>query len=560
MRIYTTLIVLATLAVVPAVAESFGHGLGGDVAPALDLDGRDVTVSAQLTPADLSTEENEEASMAVRFYDVDTDEPFSRVTYRIEIWQGDDLIARNLFFDEDGTLDVELRTKPGCSESALWRCTKYFGSEHPIAPGALYAQGQNDIVIQGPIFDRGGLYNIKVGITAATSPRTSLASPLNYDTFISVADVQPFTIRTAHAEVSASIKTYYDEVSNIQYDSARESVSFEMPFDWDPDYVDLVPIVHEEIHVPKSFDAYSPDREYAGYVDGVRLDKRVLISDPYTYEDRNVIHFLVTTDELRRINSELGPAHEQSKIMSFELVPEENVQKNAVDFYLVSPEDRTQRSGATVEVSWEAGVSSGSIPLEIAFFDESGGLLRDARYDYILVDHATDKEIFSSIEGGTLKNAATEGIDIVTFDSPGAGTYRLDLALYGQGTEGLDFDDAYAGIGSGLVEFGATPPEVLPEPADSKLIPSWIKRTVGWWADGIVSDVEFVSALEFLIEQGVIDVSAQREAGAVGESIPSWIKRTAGWWADGIVSDVEFVSGLEFLIQKGIIRVGEGGS
>jgi hypothetical protein len=26
-----------------------------------------------------------------------------------------------------------------------------------------------------------------------------------------------------------------------------------MPFDWSPDYVDLVQVVHEEIRVPKSF-------------------------------------------------------------------------------------------------------------------------------------------------------------------------------------------------------------------------------------------------------------------------------------------------------------------
>ena len=34
---------------------------------------------------------------------------------------------------------------------------------------------------------------------------------------------------------------------------------------------------------------------------------------------------------------------------------------------------------------------------------------------------------------------------------------------------------------------------------------------------------------------------------------PHWIKNTAGWWADGLVSDNEFVTGLEHLVNNGII-------
>ncbi len=569
MRVYLILAVLSVMILVPHMSDAFGHGLGGDVAPPLDLGGRDVTVSAQLTPADLEAGNTEEASIEVKFFDVEADENFEDVTYNIEIWHGTDLIARNLFFDEDGALDITLRTEAGCEEVDLWKCTKYYGTEHPLAPGALYAQGQSNVTIQGPIFDQGGLYNIKVGIAAATSARTVLAEPLNYDTFISVADVQPFTIRTAQAEeVPATIKTYYDKVSNISYDDSRGSLSFEMPFDWSPDYVELVQIVHEEVHVPKSFTTWSPDREFAGYVDGVRLDKRVLIIDPYTYDDRNVIHFLVTTAELERINSELGAEHEESRVMNFELVPENNVQKNTSEFYLVDSENHDMRTGATVTVSWDANVKTSPVPLEIAFLDESGDLLRDTRYGYVIADHATGAEVARSLQDARdMQDVATEGITIIEFDVPGQGTYRFDLVMYGQGRAGLDVDDAYAGLGSGLLEFGVlapsgTPGTVPTDPSrDAALadpaIPGWIKDSVGWWADGITTDAEFVSALEFLISEDVIKVAAQREAGAADGGIPGWIKDSAGWWADGITTDAEFVNSLEFLIQKGIIVVGE---
>jgi len=82
---------VAALAAAAAVPDSLGHGLGGDVAPPLDLGGREVTVSTQLTPSDLSAQDITEAAMAVRFYDVETNEDFDKVTYRIEIWRGGDL-------------------------------------------------------------------------------------------------------------------------------------------------------------------------------------------------------------------------------------------------------------------------------------------------------------------------------------------------------------------------------------------------------------------------------------------------------------------------------------
>ena len=38
-------------------------------------------------------------------------------------------------------------------------------------------------------------------------------------------------------------------------------------------------------------------------------------------------------------------------------------------------------------------------------------------------------------------------------------------------------------------------------------IPSWLKTTVGYWADDVSSDGEFVNAIKFLIENGLMKIS-----------------------------------------------------
>lgn len=572
----------AAIASAPSLAgDAYGHGLGGDVAPPIDFGGMSVTVSTQLDPADITVGEIDTANMAVRFYDADTDETLEQVTYRIEVWRSGELLARNLFYDDDGTLDVEVRPVHDCAEADLWRCTTYGGSEHVSAPGALYVFGDGRPTIRGPIFDKGGLYNIRVDIEAATSPETLLTERLTYDTFVSVAQEQPFVIPAAEAATQADVpvvvKTYYDEVDNFRFDPSDGSVTFDMPFDWSPDYIELVTMVHEELQFPKSFAPYAEGTSFRGYVDGVEVDKRVLLLDPYSYEDRNIAHFLVGGDELKRINGVLGEEHERSGSMTFRLVPDAASTRNTIDSYLVDPSTGA-RVPSTVSVSWDDWLGAGDeMPLEITFFNEDRGLLRDVKYAYYLFGPDGEKMLEAGTAGGDptdLGISAVEGIDYQTVTLPDPGRYRLDVAILGTGT---GYDQAYAGIASVLIEVGpggrgAPPPPAASPPAgggsaaagaaaDGPSVPPWVRTSAGYWVGGDTTDAEFVASVEYLISGGVIVVpppSGPQADGAApaGPSVPPWVKTTVGYWVDGAVSDAEFVSALQFLIGQGIVSVG----
>ncbi len=86
-------------------------------------------------------------------------------------------------------------------------------------------------------------------------------------------------------------------------------------------------------------------------------------------------------------------------------------------------------------------------------------------------------------------------------------------------------------------------------------LPSWLKSNAKWWASGQLNDSEFTSGIQFLIEQDLITISNNEISQSTSSELqaPHWIKNTAGWWADGLVSDDEFVSGLEHLVNNGII-------
>jgi hypothetical protein len=92
---------------------------------------------------------------------------------------------------------------------------------------------------------------------------------------------------------------------------------------------------------------------------------------------------------------------------------------------------------------------------------------------------------------------------------------------------------------------------------DQSSIPSWIKINAHWWADGVVSDVEFLSGIEYLISENILEVPTISSSydGEINTKIPSWIKNNASWWADGVVSDVEFLSGIGYMLERGILTV-----
>jgi len=91
-----------------------------------------------------------------------------------------------------------------------------------------------------------------------------------------------------------------------------------------------------------------------------------------------------------------------------------------------------------------------------------------------------------------------------------------------------------------------------PTPA---IIPSWIKTTTGYWVDGFSSDDEFVNAMQFLIDEGIIVIPPTASGGETAAEIPSWIKTTTGYWVNNKITDVEFINAIQWLINNGIIRV-----
>ena len=108
-------------------------------------------------------------------------------------------------------------------------------------------------------------------------------------------------------------------------------------------------------------------------------------------------------------------------------------------------------------------------------------------------------------------------------------------------------------IGSGIL--------VPNSSAQDAQIPNWVKNTAGWWASGVISENEFVTGIEYLINNNIIlldfvpcNYKIQNQYGDT-KSIPDWIKNNANWWSENLIGDTDFINGLQYLIEYKIIKI-----
>ena len=95
----------------------------------------------------------------------------------------------------------------------------------------------------------------------------------------------------------------------------------------------------------------------------------------------------------------------------------------------------------------------------------------------------------------------------------------------------------------------------LSQSVSAESVPAWVKNNAGWWADGTISESEFVSAIQHLIKEDIIVIPPTTVSTQQSDGIPDWVKNTALWWSQDAITDGEFVSGIQHLIITGVIPI-----
>jgi hypothetical protein len=95
--------------------------------------------------------------------------------------------------------------------------------------------------------------------------------------------------------------------------------------------------------------------------------------------------------------------------------------------------------------------------------------------------------------------------------------------------------------------------------AQDAQIPDWVRNVADWWANDEISENEFLSGIEYLINNNIILIPftpcSISHTDSSDNMVPDWFKNNAKWWSEDLIEDTEFINGIEYLIKKQIVSI-----
>ena len=271
----------------------YGHGLGIDTISSISIQEKQISVSIEMP----MYFENAQEKITITATDNETDENAKNVTYLIGIFYNDEMILRNYFFTDNGVLPIIVTPTDDGDITII-------GQQDSLL-GAWSGTESNPVEITGPVFNSGGLYTFEIEVRTIDEPTNVIENSGVYEADLTIVESVAFPQKDQNnVDVEFSTKSYFDSISNFNYDSNAKEVTFEMPFDWNESKMSHVSVVHVETHFPKDFAEFlSPS--YVGYVNDIKLFKSSVTVDDYTYDNDRTVHFVLLQDHLRYLKNEM---------------------------------------------------------------------------------------------------------------------------------------------------------------------------------------------------------------------------------------------------------------
>ena len=291
--------IIALILLIP-ISNVYGHhGLGIDTIKSVDIQGKAISISVELP---MYFEKSDDQQITITALEDETNQNAKNVTFLIGLFHQNEMIFRNYFFSSDGVLPIKI--KPTSDEEV-----EIHGEQDSLL-GAWHGTNSNPILITGPIFNSGGLYNFEIEVRTIDEPTNIVENSRVFNADLTIVETTEYIQKDSQDnDVKFRLKSYFDKISNLEYNPTTKEVYFEMPFDWSEKQMSHIPVVHEEVHFPKNFSEFFYP-SYVGQVNGIDLFKASVTIDDYTEEDERIVHFVLLQDHLKFLKNQIKKSDE----------------------------------------------------------------------------------------------------------------------------------------------------------------------------------------------------------------------------------------------------------
>jgi hypothetical protein len=369
---YSVSLTLLFIVIFSSMIIAYGHGLGTDISPSIAISDKQVSVQASLSPAFLDQVPSSKPTFIVRALDDDVarNSTLPGTDFRISVQLNDEVLLDQRFRSSDGVVSVNLIPD---REIQGWEVN---GQANPSTQ--VEVSQAAPVEVRSRILTAGGLYHIVV-IIENSSPGLTLQTEQKFDLYVSIGSSYIFDVQTAQSEEQMLVKSYYDEITNFNY--SNNTIKFEMPFTWEHNYVDQVPVLHTEVQFPKTIEELQTN-SYRGTLNGRELEAQAVIIDDYSSEQNRIVHFVINNAMLHRIEDTIS----DSEIAEFTLAPAEKP-KFPLDILSLPGEK------FLFQLSWGPDIIETDIPTTFVMNIQdpaTGDLVRGSSFDLVLLQNGSE--------------------------------------------------------------------------------------------------------------------------------------------------------------------------
>ncbi len=356
------------------VSDVYGHGFGIDTISSVDVQGKKLSISVEMP----MYFENNQDQITITATEDESKENAKNVTFLVGLFYNDEMIFRNYFFTENGVLPI-IVTPTQDDEIEIH-------GEQDSLLGAWRGTESAPVEITGPLFESGGLYNFEIEIRTIDEPTNVIENSTVYNADLSLIETVSFVQKDAeNNDVEFRSKSYFDSVSDFNYDPVAKQVTFEMPFDWSEKQLSHVSVVHVETHFPSDFVEFLTP-SYSGYVNGIELFNSSVSVDDYSEDDERVVHLVLLQDHLRYLKNEMKKSEEPfPENMKFTL--------SASTENIFPLEAYTKSEDFKVNLSWDPMEIEPGVDTNFVFTIRDGRTndpMRSSDYTFVLIQNGEE--------------------------------------------------------------------------------------------------------------------------------------------------------------------------
>ena len=306
------ILVLFTIALIlfPSVMflSAHGDGLASETLPPSMIGNKNVTLSINTSPF-LINDYQSGTQINFVLMDVTDQQPIPDATIAVSVFKDNKTVVGHVFMSDSGNFLLDLIPDTTTNSTSIDEQGEIL---HSVGHSGEYN-------IKGPAFSTAGLYKFKIEVLTMGSYDYQVSK--SFDAGVSLPETDNYQVYDKdYGNQNVTLIAYYDKISDFQYNTDTKTISFVMPFNWDPDNVKQVSVVRQELKIPRTFSDFIVTK-YDVSINGVKIPDKEISIDDYSSDER-IVHLILYKTDVANIVKEQNSTKQE---MDYSISPSNTI-------------------------------------------------------------------------------------------------------------------------------------------------------------------------------------------------------------------------------------------